>query len=363
LSKKQRTTHAKNIATVERLLSEVDRARSELRNRQTQPNLPPAHESLSPIAVLSKAVEEAQVAQTVGTELKELYNYIAKLGKDIDKYFPADPAAALNIEPSFEPAQLRLAIIKHLYSKGRFKAAEEYVRISGYTPPVGMKEQYQQLHFVCTELRAGNMAPALQWTRERRSDPQISFSGLEFALLRANFIHLLFAGRRMEAVTFARAHFASFASTESKQIQRLMGALAFGARLERSPYNGLAQEAAQCIANFYKVSGLHTHRMALEYCVQAGWATLPAQLRLATVLQRLPLPPPELSSELHFHSLFACPVSREHSTADNPPMLLHCGHVIAKASMLKLARGGSSRFKCPYCPIEQTVGQAHAIIF
>lgn len=40
-----------------------------------------------------------------------------------------------------------------------------------------------------------------------------------------------------------------------------------------------------------------------------------------------------------YHSVFACPVSKEQSTASNPPMLLPCGHVIARESLGRLARG------------------------
>ncbi len=38
----------------------------------------------------------------------------------------------------------------------------------------------------------------------------------------------------------------------------------------------------------------------------------------------------EFPKEFQFHSIFICPVSKEISTKDNPPMLLTCGHAIAK---------------------------------
>ena len=43
-----------------------------------------------------------------------------------------------------------------------------------------------------------------------------------------------------------------------------------------------------------------------------------------------------LASEYRYHSVFACPVSREQATEANPPMMLTCGHVVAKESLQKL---------------------------
>ncbi|GJP36512.1 hypothetical protein CLOM_g21011 [Closterium sp. NIES-68] len=63
----------------------------------------------------------------------------------------------------------------------------------------------------------------------------------------------------------------------------------------------------------------------------------------------------ELPRAFHFHSIFACPVSREPAAyPDNPPVLLPCGHVVCRVSVLKLAKGATRPFKCPYCPLETT---------
>lgn len=47
----------------------------------------------------------------------------------------------------------------------------------------------------------------------------------------------------------------------------------------------------------------------------------------------------DLGSDSRYHSMFACPILRQQSTQNNPPMRLACGHVISKDALNKLCNG------------------------
>ena len=69
----------------------------------------------------------------------------------------------------------------------------------------------------------------------------------------------------------------------------------------------------------------------------------------------------DLGQESRFHSIFACPILRQQSTDENPPVRLVCGHVISRDALNKLANG--NKVKCPYCPMEQSPTDARLILF
>ncbi|GBG27047.1 Protein RMD5-like A [Hondaea fermentalgiana] len=66
----------------------------------------------------------------------------------------------------------------------------------------------------------------------------------------------------------------------------------------------------------------------------------------------------DLDTRYDFHSVIICPVSKEQTSKDNEPMLLSCGHVIAKASMKCIIKPGAGRLKCPTCQVDQSAYSA-----
>jgi hypothetical protein len=71
----------------------------------------------------------------------------------------------------------------------------------------------------------------------------------------------------------------------------------------------------------------------------------------------------ELGHDFTFYSIFACPISRDQASPDDPPMMLPCGHMLSKQSLTKLNKSNTKPFKCPYCPSEQKVSDCLQVTF
>jgi hypothetical protein len=258
-----------------------------------------------------------------------------------------------------------------------------------------LQSQFAEMYHILHELRQQrNLGPAIDWARDRSSLLEARGSNLEFELCRLKFV-CLFVGRDQDgnmaeseegplrAWAYARSAFAPFQGRYSRDIQKLIGAMAFYSNVQDSPYrryfyNDSAWEevAASFTREFCSLLGLSADS-PLYIAATAGAIALPTLLKLQNIMKEkrtewttqdelpvrhltklatwatwtnraqveIPLPP-----SYHFHSIFVCPVSKEQSTDQNPPMMMPCGHVIAEESLAKLSKG--AKFKCPYCPGE-----------
>ena len=258
-----------------------------------------------------------------------------------------------------------------------------------------LRKQFANMYYILHELKnQQNLLPAIAWARENSGSLETRGSNLEFELSKLQFVWLFTGGSNLnnarsqvrgqqQALEYARQEFAHFQARYLREIQQLGGAMAFCPNLAQSPYRRIFhnEDAWEELANsftreFCSLLGLSAES-PLYIAATAGAIALPTLLKLQTIMKEkrtewttqhelpvrtlshstnvgkiadlpqveIPLPP-----AYHFHSIFVCPVSKEQTTDENPPMMMPCGHVVAQESLARLSKG--SRFKCPYCPSE-----------
>ena len=228
-----------------------------------------------------------------------------------------------------------------------------------------------------------DLEPAIAWARTNSRELEHRGSNLEFELARLKFVELYTSvpepsnphSGTLRALAYARSTFPSFSARYTKETSHLSGSLAFSTALAQSPYGAFFTSHS----SYTSVSETFTREFCgllglastspLYTAVTAGGISLPILEKVERVMaasrgqwtsvNELPVETP-LPAEMQFHSIFVCPVSKEQGTDENPPMMLPCGHVIAKESLEMHARG-KPRMKCPYCPGESQAREARRV--
>jgi len=317
-----------------------------------------------------------------------MHGGVSKVGKEIDRNFTSDLIGVARNDKSFECDATLSPIINslisdHLLSVGRLDIAETLAKESNMSSRNDNRATFEQIKQIMDALKLRDLEPALRWSYEHRCELEQRASKLHFVLHRQKFIELLRSHSRHDALVYCR-NLQQFADKHCTEIQKLMGCLAYAtpsSSIDQSPYAHLFADvqwhelehmfARDACAMF----GLSTES-ALSVILNAGTVALPTLLSLRRIMQQrqvasiwtassdeLPVEI-DLGPERHYHSVFSCPILRQQTTENNPPMRLTCGHVISRDALHKLAQNNRySRLKCPYCPTESTVADAKRVYF
>ncbi|KAG8033876.1 hypothetical protein G9C98_008357 [Cotesia typhae] len=363
-------------AVLRDLISEIETFKRELDQDQ---ELTPKQ-----IEILKQSVSKVRdTVHRLATDHRESHSTVSKVGKAIDRNFIAD-FASTSREDVFNGTEktqlLNQVICQHFYRQGMLDIAEELAAETGIKTDDSKKEPFNELNKILDCLKQRNLEPALEWTKNHRDALLAQNSSLEFKLHRLQFIRLVQQGpsSQAEAVMYARKNLTQFVTRHEKEVQSLMGTLLYLPNgIQSSPYSHLLDPNLWLDIHdvFTKEActllGLSVDS-PLSVCVNAGCTALPALLNIKQVMQQrqvtniwngkdeLPIEI-DLGKQSRYHSVFACPILRQQSTENNPPMKLVCGHVISRDALNKLTN--SNKLKCPYCPVEQNPEDARLIYF
>lgn len=249
-----------------------------------------------------------------------------------------------------------------------------------------LQAKFSNMYRILHELKAQNLHPAIEWARTNRQELKKRGSNLEYELSKLQFVWL-FQGPEVNglpddvdngvggALKYAREHFGGFQSRFLRDIQQLATAMVYKSNLRDSPYYQIFNTqtvwddvSASFTREFCSLLGLAAES-PLYIATTAGAIALPTLLKLASIVKEkrtewttqneLPVEI-ALPRSMIFHPIFVCPVSKEQTTDENPPMMMPCGHVVAKDSLQRMGKGG--RFKCSYCPSESQPKDARELI-
>ncbi|KAE8696229.1 Zinc finger family protein, putative isoform 1 [Hibiscus syriacus] len=281
------------------------------------------HEYKSELAELKKKLQEvAPLSQLEGTQ-KKLNIPLSKYPKALEKVLNPDISKAYrNVE--FDSCIVNQLMASHFYRRGLFEVGDcSIAEARDVDAAAAMKSHFQQLYQILEAMKSWDLEPALKWAASNSNKLKENGSDLQLRL------HLSFAGNHMA------------------EIQKLMGCLLYSDRLHESPYAHLLSPTnwdsvtEELTWQFCNLLG-QSYESPLSVTIAAGIQALPPLLKFMTVMagkkhewqsmKQLPVPV-ELGKEFQFHSIFVCPVSKEQSTDDDPPMLMSCGHVLCKQSI------------------------------
>jgi len=166
-----------------------------------------------------------------------------------------------------------------------------------------LRKQFAEMHHILHALKSGkNLLPAIHWAQENSEALETRGSNLEFELGKTQFVWLFTGGSnpndprslmhgRQQAYIYARQELANFQGRYLKELQQLMGAMAFSPNLAQSPYRRTFLNDCQWeeLANsftreFCSLLGLSADS-PLYIAATAGAIALPTLLKLQTIMK------------------------------------------------------------------------------
>lgn len=260
---------------------------------------------------------------------------------------------------------------------GQFDVAHTLINESHLSIAPDMLEQFDLLNQILEAFKIGDLLPSIAWATSKSQELLTRDSDLEFVLHKTHFTLILKERGPRSALQYARSHISSCGARYFGDISRLMCLMLYYKK-PNSPYHDLLDTPSMEVlsstftAEFCFSLGL-SPESPIFLAVQAGFIALPVLSKLEALMKTNKaewttsnVMPTEITlpESLTFHPIFVCPVAKEQTTEENPPIILPCGHILAEESLKSLPRRkGSQTFKCPYCPTTTSMTKVKRVYF
>lgn len=301
---------------------------------------------------------------------KSLHHAVSQIGKDIDKATHKDIGGLIRNEKDIERDSKAERLVNgmicdYLMTCGLTNVAEILVKEAALG---GRIDDYlanrKVIDWIMESLRNQDIAPAVAWLKQ---NPH-SDSKLHYDLLQQHIVALIQDGKRVEALQFGR-QLSPFGYEQ--ETARLMGAVVLAKDCNDPRYEALFNPLAWPLLESRMSIALAQSDTRFGNIISTGMRAVPILMNLKQVMvnrqdnlfsgEELPV---EVKIDEYVHSTFTCPILRQQSTDNNPPMRLTCGHVISREAVSKLCSNHrNNRLKCPYCPEESHQNDAKQVYF
>ncbi|RKF78971.1 LisH domain-containing protein C29A3.03c [Golovinomyces cichoracearum] len=393
LAKLQKDTNLKkSVDDVDAIIEQLEKAREII---VADPNSAPIT-----LATLQNPLKKG--FDQINEDLNKVHRAYAKYGRALEKEnFPIKSLPNDLDAVKSHNNLINRAIAMHFIREGQFSMARKFLSEGESTTratlgkfisdPEELKVEdllkaFLNMYSILEDLKVHNLHSAIDWARQNSLHLEQLGSNIEFELCKLQYLWL-FHGPEVNglpddqnngligAYKYARVNFPRHMTRFPREIQQLVTAMLYRTNIKQSPYHRLlSSESAwekinhSFVRDFCSLLGL-SPTSPLHIACTAGAIALPTLLKFADIVREkktewttqseLPVEIP-LPRSMFFHAIFVCPVSKEQTTENNPPMVMPCGHVLAKESLQRISKAG--RCKCPYCPSEGLMRDAKEIV-
>ncbi|KAF4791325.1 Protein RMD5 A [Turdus rufiventris] len=310
--------------------------------------------------------------QKLASDHKDIHSSVSRVGKAIDKNFDSD-ISSVGIDGCWQADSQRIlneVMVEHFFRQGMLDVAEELCQESGLSIDQSQKEPFVELNRILEALKVRVLRPALDakavclsWLLLGTEGPFLyGAADVKTMALGEDDQHVTKChglNSLVEEVTDALTAQLSHRTADAcEDIQVLMGSLVYLRQgIENSPYVHLldANQWADICDIFTRdacaLLGLSVES-PLSVSFSAGCVALPALINIKAVIEQrqctgvwnqkdeLPIEV-DLGKKCWYHSIFACPILRQQTTDNNPPMKLVCGHIISRDALNKMFNGSN----------------------